>query len=77
MGFFGSLLSGITGGNNITDGENGDLVSCRSCGEMVDEDTVDGAGDCEDCSEEEYDKYCCGRIYEDGETTCSSCGDPL
>jgi len=22
-------------------------------------------------------KYCCGDIYEDGETVCSSCGEPL
>lgn len=22
-------------------------------------------------------KYCCGMIYEDGESTCTSCGDPL
>jgi hypothetical protein len=22
-------------------------------------------------------KYCCGAIYEDGEDTCMSCGEPL
>lgn len=22
-------------------------------------------------------KYCCGMLYEDGETTCHSCGEPL
>jgi len=22
-------------------------------------------------------KYCCGMIYEDGESTCRSCGEPL
>lgn len=22
-------------------------------------------------------KYCCGMIYEDGEDTCMSCGEPL
>jgi hypothetical protein len=22
-------------------------------------------------------KYCCGAIYEDGETVCASCGEPL
>jgi len=22
-------------------------------------------------------KYCCGAIYEDGETRCASCGEPL
>lgn len=22
-------------------------------------------------------RYCCGSIYEDGEDTCRSCGDPL
>lgn len=22
-------------------------------------------------------RYCCGIVYEDGETTCRSCGDPL
>lgn len=21
--------------------------------------------------------YCCGQIYEDGESTCMSCGEPL
>ncbi len=22
-------------------------------------------------------RYCCGMIYEDGESTCGSCGEPL
>ncbi|WP_181793215.1 hypothetical protein [Streptomyces sp. WELS2] len=22
-------------------------------------------------------RYCCGMIYEDGESTCRSCGEPL
>ncbi|MFP3991033.1 hypothetical protein U9R90_26905 [Streptomyces sp. E11-3] len=22
-------------------------------------------------------KYCCGMIYEDGESTCRSCGEPV
>lgn len=24
-----------------------------------------------------YARYCCGMIYEHGETTCLSCGEPL
>lgn len=33
-----------------------------------------------DCDEEDggsSTSYCCGQIYEEGETTCMSCGEPL
>jgi hypothetical protein len=54
---------------------------CTVCEEEVDE--VDWHGEdelCTDCfqnSGDDGDKYCCGAIYEDGEDTCMSCGEPL
>lgn len=38
-----------------------------------------GVDYCEACMPEDPGdtKYCCGLIYEDGEDTCASCGDPL
>lgn len=38
--------------------------ACDSC---IDEHDIGGG----------YPSYCCGIIYEEGETVCASCGDPL
>jgi hypothetical protein len=69
------LLSKVFGSGN----SEGDTFTCDSCGEEADRSSVDNIWDlCNDC----YNagggtNYCCGMIYEDGETTCRSCGDPL
>lgn len=31
----------------------------------------------EDEASDSYARYCCGMIYEHGEDTCFSCGEPL
>lgn len=53
---------------------------CSSCEEEV-EDEADWHDDdqmCNACREVgDAAQYCCGVIYEDGEDTCMSCGDPL
>ena len=54
---------------------------CTSCDEEVDdEDYWDEESQlCNACCGEVSGgpMYCCGIIYEDGEDTCMSCGDPL
>lgn len=51
-------------------------VNCPSCGDEVDEDSIDD-GKCESCRDGVSDTwYCCGQIYEEGETVCRSCGEP-
>lgn len=55
---------------------------CEGCGEPIDDDDNYIETDGEDwhitCSElRGGPSYCCGLIYEDGEDTCVSCGEPL
>lgn len=52
---------------------------CTSCDEVVAEADWDEEDEvCNACFEVGGSaKYCCGAIYEDGEDTCRSCGDPL
>jgi len=54
---------------------------CRVCEEEVDEvDWQEEDELCTDCFQNSGDgatKYCCGAIYEEGEDTCMSCGEPL
>ena len=59
---------------------------CEGCGEPIEgEDDLGGHVDHEGEDWHEYcfqfgangPKYCCGMIYEDGESTCRSCGEPL
>lgn len=58
-------------------GSSGTPETCLHCGRFIKPDSVDDY--CETCLEElpSGDKYCCGLIYEDGEDTCASCGEPL
>jgi len=53
---------------------------CTSCDEVV-EDEADWDEEsqlCNACFEVSGGpSYCCGMIYEDGEDTCRSCGEPL
>lgn len=52
-------------------------LACESCDEKVDEGDMED-GMCPACFEVSGGaKYCCGAIYEDGEDTCRSCGEPL
>lgn len=77
MSFFGRLLGGSTSPSNSEAIETDTNLTCDCCGCAIDEDEMD-EGQCEDCySDYSGPKYCCGTIYEDGEITCRSCGDPL
>lgn len=77
MGIFSSLFGHgeSNGGSSEATFEVQTLV-CDSCGRDVPEDEMDGDY-CHDCLDEVGTAYCCGMIYEDGETTCRSCGEPL
>ncbi len=66
---------GANAGNALTV-----ALVCTSCGEAVEDeaDWDDESGMCMACFEgSDGPTYCCGMIYEDGETVCRSCGEPL
>lgn len=76
VGFLNKLLGSVMRNQS---GDDSGKFTCETCGcEVDDEDDLED-GECEDCAGSEYtgDKYCCGMIYEDGEDTCMSCGEPL
>ena len=77
MGLLSRLFSGFASDDEDASGAVATLT-CDSCGCDVDEDDMQ-EGHCEDCYNSEYAgaKYCCGAIYEEGEDTCMSCGEPL
>ena len=55
-----------------------DTATCAGCGESFDAADLDQEGLCEPCFEVSGGpSYCCGMMYEDGESTCVSCGEPL
>lgn len=67
----GSLMP--TGALHARVMSDGEYVKCRcTIGQEHDEN-----GWYEDDDEDGGTKYCCGAIYEDGEDTCASCGEPL
>lgn len=78
MGFFSSLFSksAVSSDGDASDEET--TLTCDSCGDEVDENDMQ-EGQCEDCynSDDSGPRYCCGAIYEEGEDTCMSCGEPL
>lgn len=76
MGIFSSLLNAFAGSSDA--GDDGTTLTCDSCGGDVDENEMQ-SGQCEECydSDDSGTKYCCGAIYEEGEDTCMSCGEPL
>ncbi len=78
MGFFSTLLSGFTGSSDGNSGEDETTLTCESCGDDVNESDMQ-EGQCEECYNSDYSgtNYCCGAIYEEGEDTCMSCGEPL
>ncbi|HTW16168.1 MAG TPA: LIM domain-containing protein [Nocardioides sp.] len=58
------------------------MLTCEGCGEPIqgDDSHLDFNG--EDWHEGCFEvsggpTYCCGMIYENGEDTCFSCGEPL
>lgn len=75
-------LSNLIGGSSVSGAEPVDGAStvmvCAFCDRDLGENEVED-GYCEECSSSEYSgtKYCCGGIYEEGEDTCRSCGEPL
>jgi hypothetical protein len=77
-----AFLERLFKGSGVSDDEDasatGTTMICDCCGSEVDENEVEN-GQCEECNNSEYSgtKYCCGAIYEEGEDTCASCGEPL
>lgn len=56
-----------------------EMIVCSECGDTVDEYESED-GECYECRYPDGypgPKYCCGAIYEEGEDTCLSCGEPL
>lgn len=54
---------------------------CYACGRLVSDDAYEcptcGSDDITSLDDYSGPKYCCGIIYEEGEDTCFSCGEPL
>lgn len=78
MRILGRLFSGSAVSDDEDTSDAATTLTCDSCGCEVDENDME-EGQCEECYNSEYSgaKYCCGAIYEDGEETCRSCGEPL
>ena len=78
MSFFSKLFSRSDGSNDKDTSGPKPPLTCDCCGCEVDESDMQ-EGQCPECYNSEYTgpKYCCGMIYEDGEDTCMSCGEPL
>ncbi|MGO4956760.1 hypothetical protein ACTQ49_05725 [Luteococcus sp. Sow4_B9] len=79
MGLFGRLLGNHTGAD-VTEGDDAPVL-CAACGDVNDNEDVSDL--CKFCFAEHDGEsgigtsYCCGQIYEEGETVCASCGEPL
>ncbi|PNH86110.1 hypothetical protein CXZ05_03135 [Arthrobacter sp. AFG20] len=77
MGFFTSLFGGSAVSSDGDAGDEETTLTCDSCGGDVDENDMQ-EGQCEECyNDYSGPTYCCGAIYEEGEDTCMSCGEPL
>jgi hypothetical protein len=76
MGIFKGFFGGKSGAED--EGSATTTVTCVSCGTEVDYDEIE-EGECEDCYNSPFTgtRYCCGAIYEEGEDTCMSCGEPI
>lgn len=82
MGFFDNLLrvvGGHGGGHsNDFDLRDGEISECPFCGWEGDSMEITADFGCPECPDDYTGpKYCCGGIYEQGEDTCASCGEPL
>lgn len=78
MGFFSSLFGGASSSSHNGGNDEEKILTCDSCGGDVDESDMQN-GQCEECydSDDYGPTYCCGAMYEEGEDTCMSCGEPL
>lgn len=79
MGILGRIFGGGSDDREEGDTTEADTTHrCTCCGGALGEDP-EAWGLCEECYEdaEPSARYCCGVIYEDGEDTCMSCGEPL
>lgn len=80
MGFLNGLFSRFAARSGSADdtSDSEATLTCDSCGCDVEEEDME-LGECQDCFNSEYTgpKYCCGMIYEEGEVTCTSCGEWL
>jgi hypothetical protein len=77
MGFLSKVFGSDPGDSDAC---AGGTFTCESCGDEIDSSTVDNIWDlCNDSYEngDSGTKYCCGMIYQEGESVCASCGDPL
>ena len=84
MGFFEKVLGVVAGhgGGGVSSGFDGDVgeetATCPFCGWEGDSDEISADFGCPECDEGfSGPRYCCGGIYEQGEDTCASCGEPL
>lgn len=78
MRFLGKLFGGSGGGNESENGGAEATLTCVCCGCEIEDEEAMREGMCEECCDTaEWTKYCCGAIYEDGEDTCRSCGEPI
>lgn len=77
MGFLSNLFSRSSSSDDAESDDETTMIVCEGCEEEVPEDEAwDGL--CQACDEVSGGpSYCCGAIYEMGETTCMSCGEPL
>lgn len=71
------------GGGSRGSGEHSDaadvgtLDECPFCGaDLEDENDFSPDFGCNECASG-MTTYCCGGIYEEGESVCASCGEPL
>lgn len=56
--------------------------TCKGCHEPIEDDRNHTESNGEDWHNDCFEvsggsSYCCGMMYEDGEGTCVSCGEPL
>lgn len=68
--------AGVRGSDDMT------TLTCEGCGEPIED-----VGNYTDFNGEDWHEacfevsggasYCCGMMYEDGEDTCMSCGEPV
>lgn len=73
MGLFDKVLGAVAG---LGGGSADDTATCPFCGWVGDSDEISVDFGCTNCADG-FPTYCCGGIYEQGEDTCASCGEPL
>ena len=78
MGLFSRLFGGSDDSADADTSGVDTALTCDCCGCEVDDGDMQ-EGQCPECYNSEYTgpKYCCGMMYDEGEDTCASCGEPL